>query len=335
MIILLSLFVIVFSLIYFLRFEKIQPDWMVFDITKNLLYYIPVISSLSVLWPVVFRTSRESGYGAGRSGLNFKVTVFLFLVAGGAFVLQEIAVPWMYGSIVYSEMMKSSGIKLKNPVKDATGENFNMAEFGMVNSMKVKNNIAFSTGSSYMYFERMYDGNGAYYVEGLRFIGLTPKKELDFVITADYAKIVSDLIYVVNPLYFDYSHGRNTPAKRTGGIKKIVLAYRPAGIFALSSDSIPETVSLIDVFLYSDFAFNSGINFFRLGNILFNRIAYYIILVLMLILTSTFGSAFKNMRLLRHEYLQTAAFYAASIFLVSVAYDALSEAVNMIYSLLV
>jgi hypothetical protein len=277
----------------------------------------------------------RSYYSSGSSErtLNFKITVFLLLVAAGTFILQEFALPSMYDNISYGEKLKMTGFKAAPG--DTTGENFSMSEFSQTGSMKSRNNIAFSTGNSYIYFEKMFDGRGSYYVEGFSFISYNSNKELDFVITSDNAKIVSDLIYMVNPVYFDYYRGAVYTVKRINGIKKIVLAYRPAGIFALSSDAVPDTVSLVNVFLYSDFAFNSGVNFYRLGNIVFDRVSYYIILFLMMILASTFGAAFRNMRLVSRDYLQTAAFYAVSFFIVALVYDSLSQAVNLIYSFLV
>lgn len=258
----------------------------------------------------------------------------MFLVILSAFLYREAAIPAMYDFISYNEMLKSRGIVLKTPVKDTTGDKFSISEFDNLGAMKVRSGIAFSTGTSYIYFNKMYDGNGAYYVEGFRFINYKEGKEPDFIISARYAKIFEDFIYVVNPYYYEFSGRAVKTAKQIRGIKIIVLPYRPSGIFALSAVDVPESISLIKVFYYNDYVFNSGLSSPALSNIIFNRLGYYIILVLMLIICSTFGSAFKNMRSLNREYLQTAAFYLISFFMVSLCYDTLAQVVNMIYYLI-
>ncbi len=331
----LAIFVIIFSFIYYFLIEKIQSVWLVFYISKSVLFYLPVLSSLSILWPLVFRDISEGSYRGKSSSLNYKVTVFIFLVICSAFLYQEAAVPAIYNSISFSKIMKSKGITPQKAVKFSEGDKFSMTEFNNLGALRMRSNIAFSAGTSYIYFGKMYDGNGPYFIEGFRFINYKPSNEPDYIITSEYAKIIDDLIYVVSPYYFEYSGQAVKNVKRIEGVKTIVLPYRPAGIFALSSENIPETVSLIDVLFYNDYSFNAGINFRSLGNIIFNRIGYYIILVLMLIISSTFGSAFKNMRMLKGEYLKTAAFYLISFFFVSLCYDTLAEAFAMIYSLLI
>ncbi|MGA2140922.1 MAG: hypothetical protein ABSG94_00735 [Brevinematales bacterium] len=327
----LAVFVLIFSFIYYYRIDKMLSLNLIFPVSKSFLFYLPVIASLSVLWPIVFRSPGETPEGSGRGGRggsNFNITVFMFLVLALAFALQEYLLPELYDSAGPGALLQ------KNAVKDSTGEKFTLNEFNSLGGLKMNSNIVFSAGSSYIYFAKMYESGSSYYVEGFRFINYKTSGDVDYIISAGYAKIVDDLIYIVSPAYFEYSGRAVKNARQIRGNKAIVLPYRAKGIFALSSDS-PESMSLIKVILYNDYAFSSGINFHSLGNVIFNRIGYYIILVLMLLISSTFGTAFKNMRILRMEYLQTAVFYIVSLALLSVFYDTFTGALNMIYFLFI
>ncbi len=332
---LLAVFVLVFSVIYYYRMDKTISSLLIITVSRTFLFYIPVIASLSILWPIVFRSAAENSYTGRESGSNFNITVFMFLVIGAVFLYQEAALPAIYDNISYSNNLRSKGITVKNTVRDTTGEKFTMAEFNALGEMNFRSNIAFSAGTSYIYFGKMYDGKGSYYIEEFRFINFKTSGEVDYIITSGYAKIVNDLIYIVNPVYFEYSGQIAKTEKKINGIKSIILPYRASGIFALSSENVPETVSLINILLYNDFALSSGINYRSLGNVIFNRIGYYLILVLMLLISSTFGTAFKNMRMLKREYLQTAVFYLASFLLVSLCYDTFNAVLNLIYCLLI
>ncbi len=333
--IVITLFITVLSLFYYLRFEKITSLWLFYSICNELIFTMPVSASLSILWPLVFRDRSEVNNPVSRSAVPFNATVFMFIIMALAFLFQEFGIPKIYNWISFHETLKSKGITNPVAVKDTTGEKFSLSEFNQVNYMPVKYNIAFTSGNSFIYFDKMYDGSGAYYVEGFRFFGFTGNKQLDYIITADYAKIVDDILYAVNPMFHQYSKGTPASSKRINGVKNIIMIYQPAGIYALSSESSSGPVSLIDVFLYNDYVFNSGINFFHIGNIIFNKIAYYIILIFMMVLSSTFGSAFKNQRLLHREYIQTASFYIISFFIITLCYDTLAAAVNMIYSMVI
>lgn len=324
----LAVFVLIFSFIYFYRLDKVLSLDLIFPVSKTFLFYLPVIASLSVLWPIVFRSPGEGPAGPGRGGSNFNITAFMFLILLSVFALQEYLLPALYDGTGPGALFR------KNAVKDTTGEKFSLNEFNSLDGLKTHSNIVFSAGSSYIYFAKMYESGSSYYVEGFRFINYKTSGDPDYIISAGYAKIVDDLIYIVSPAYFEYSGRAVKNVRQIRGNKAIVLPYRAKGIFALSSDS-PESMSLIKVMLYNDYAFGSGINFHSLGNVIFNRIGYYIILVLMLLISSTFGTAFKNMRVLRMEYFQTAVFYIVSLTLISIFYDTFTGALNMIYFLFI
>src|SRR5208283_4828735 len=147
---------------------------------------------------------------------------------------------------------------------------------------------AFSMGNSYVYFGKMFNGNGSYYIFNLRIVSYNPNMMLDNIISADRAKIYEDEILAVSPYYFTFSGNRYAGGRQLYGIKKIPLLYSADGIYNLSSESTGKVASLADVFLNSEYVFSSKINFFHLGNIIFNKISYYIILAFMMILASSF-----------------------------------------------
>jgi len=326
----LCIVVLLVVLIYHIRIERLPFHLAFYSACKDLLYVIPVNGAISVLWSLVFKSPIDIQFPVRDSTLNFKIVMFVFIMLFSTFMFQEWFIPKLYDFVKLTEVLKEKNLKGVR-IRDDSGADFKMSEFNRLVYMPVRRNIAFSTGNSYVYFEKMYDGNGAYYVEGFRFIAYTKGEEIDYIISSSYAKIVGYLLYAVNPIYYQYSNGQFSTAKKISGIKKIVLMYNPSGIYSLADEATGSIVSLIDVALNSDYVLNSRVSFYRVGNVVFNRIAYYLIIIFMMILSSAFGMAFRNRRLLQGDYIQTAAFYLLSLFMVVLYYDTLIAFLNFLY----
>jgi hypothetical protein len=333
--ILFSLIVIVFSGLYHVRIEKLSQIWLPYTIGIDLLFYLPLIAALSVLWPIVFRSKAEMQNPPSPATASFFMLLYIFVMIGAAILLQEVALPKFYENAVFQKQLKDQGLSLKRPYQDKTAEKFSMAEFDQVYRMPAKENIAFSMGNSYVHFEKMYNGGGSYYIKGAKIIAYNNKKQLDYIITAAYAKLLEGELYAVSPTYFEFRQGQLSQSKRIGGVKKIPIIYDSDGIYNLSSEGTSKMASLVDIFLYNTYVYSSKINFFHLGNIVFNKMAYYIVLAILLLIASSFGAGYKNKRPLNKEYLQAACFFVLSLFVMAFLYDSLIEAVNMIYGLVI
>lgn len=254
---------------------------------------------------------------------------------GGAIAFQELAVPRLYDSAGLQSNLKTEHLSAKIKIRDTSGSKFLISEFDNLKYMSVKKDIAFSMGTSYVYFQKMYNGNGCYYIEGFRLIAYTPKKQIDYIVTAEKAKLIDTDLYAVSPLYYNYSGGKFSNTRKISGIKMIPIVYDADGIFALSSEASSKIASLFEIFRYNDYVYSSKINFFHLGNIVYNKIAYYIALIFLLIITASFGVAFRNLRQLYRDYLQAACFYVLSAAAVALVYDTLASIINMIYGLII
>lgn len=331
--ILLSIFIIIISAVFHVKIEKMDGIWILYYTSLDLLNYIPVITGLCILWPLVFRSKSDIQNPVSNTTLGFFVIMFIFIIMGGVFAFQELAVPKLYEFISHQAMLKEKNLNMKVKFTDVTGVKFSMAEFNNLKYLPVKNDIAFSMGKSYAYFQKMYNGSGSYYIEGFRLIAYNSKNQLDYIVAAEYGKISEGDLYAVNPVYYEYRGGIFSKTQKITGIKKIPIVYDANGIYALSSESTAKIAGLIDIFMYNDYVYDSKINFFHLGNIVFNKIAYYISLIFVLIICASFGAAFQNLRPLYREYFQTACFYVLSALSVALLYDTLVAVVNMIYGM--
>lgn len=333
--IVLSLFVIGMSLGMHVIVEKKDVVWLLYSVALDYLYYIPIIASLSILWPLVIKSRKEAESGVTPAATGFFIIVYIFGVMAGCLAFQEVAVPGLYEMAKYQSNMKQARIRLPKQMSDRTGKKFDVSEFYNLNALPSKGNVAFAMGNSYVYFQRMYKKGGSYYVTGFRMIGYREGgKAIEEVLASTYAKIVDDEVILVNPVVQKFSGGKLVSSSRPG--KKVVtLIYDAAGIYNLSSDSTSKASSLIDIFRYNNYVLSSKVNFFHVGNMVFNKIAYYISVILILILVSSFGSAFRSQRPLTRDYFQTICFYAVSFAGVAVVYDILIAIVNTVYGLVI
>lgn len=323
-----------FSLIYHLRIEKLDGLWLIISVAQDLVIYLPPAAALSFLWGLVFRGKNES-QPPSQAVTTFFAILYILVMISATFAFQEVLVPRLYDMASYRSMLERNKLDTKVTISDTTGAKFTMKEFANLKYMDSRENIAFYMGMNLVYFEKMYNGNGSYYVKGMRFIAFTTNGRLDYILTSENAKIADNNILSVSPVYYGY--GRNgdiVQVKRTDGIKKIPLEYDPDALFRLTTDYKVRTASLLDVFLYSDYIFGSRLDYYRIGNLVFNKLSYYIILILLLVLAVSFGSVYRNQRPVNKDFAQAAAFYLASFFLTVLAYDILVAFSNMIYGVL-
>jgi hypothetical protein len=318
-----TILILIISAVYHLRFEKIDRLWVLYTISLDVLFVLPLNAAISIMWPLIFRTKKDMQ--TGNAGLSFFIMVYIFVVLGSAVALQELGIPKLYDIATHQTQLRQMGLRSRH-IGDRTGAKFSMNEFNMVRYMPYKSNVAFAMGNGVVYFQRMYNGGGAYYIEGFRYIAYNKYNQLDYILTCGYAKLVGTELYAVNPYY---------NGKEVKGVRRVPIVYSADGIYALSSEATTKIASLIDVFQYNDYVFGSRINFFHLGNIVFNKLAYYIALAFILIIASSIGFAYRNQKPVNKEYFQAASFYALSFAVLAILYDTLVALTNMIYTMVI
>jgi hypothetical protein len=318
-VILLSVFVLAVSAVNHALFEKLQLVWLFYQMAVDYLYYIPIIAGLSILWPLVIKGRSEIEASITPAATGFFIIVYIFAVIAGCVAFQEIAVPALYENAKFQTGLKAMNIRAGKPVGEKSGKYFNYSEFDKLGGLPYKNNIAFAMNDSFVYIKRMVKSGGNYYVFGFKMITYQKGgKAVKSAFSRDRAKIVNDEVL------FSNAKGDSVP-----------LIYDANGIYNLSKDSSYKESSLIDIFRYNNYVTDSKINFYHVGNMVFNKIAYYITVILILIILSSFGSAFRSQRSLFRDYIQTVCFYVISFAGVALMYDILISIVNMVFGLVV
>ena len=329
------MFVIVISLIYHLKVDKISQLWLLYTVAQDILQYIPLTAGLGIFWGLVIRSRDEAQNPIPISVTSINIIFYIIIMMAGSILFQELLIPKIYNMANYQMILKDNKLMDQKKIKDITGSKFTITEFNNLKYMDVKNNIAFFVGNSIIYFEKMYNGNGSYYINGFRFIAYNKKNQLDFILTSKYAKIVDNELYSVNPTFFGYTNGKLDLIKIVNSNKKIPIGYQADALYNLTSDYRIKVVSLIDIFMYNDYIYNSSINLYRLGNIVFNKLSFYITLIILLIISSITGMKFRNQRLVNKDYFLIICFYIVSTLSMFICYDILISIANMVYGMVV
>jgi hypothetical protein len=332
----LLLFVILISVFCHFRIDGQKGLWLLYSISQDLLLYLPLTAALGILWGLVVRDKSEAQLPVPVSVTTLFVILYILVMIASAFLFQELLIPKIYEQASYRDMLQDRKIEVKDKIKDTTGEKFKMSEFDKLPMMEARQNIAFMIGSSLVYFEKMYDGNGAYYIEGFRFIAYNTNQKLDYILTSRRAKWTEGEILTIDPVYTGYTSGNQiSQVKTIQGIKKVPVSYSADAAFHLSSDHRVRHASLVRIFMHNDYIYGSNLNLYRIGNIVFNKIAYYIILIVLLVTASAVGMRWRNQRLVGKDFFPLVCFYVVTFLSMVLFCDILYSLANMVYGLVV
>lgn len=331
----LLVFILLISTIYHVKVDQLKELWLAYSITQDLLLYMPLMAALGILWGLVIRDKTEAQMPIPSSVTTLFVIVYILVMSGGAFLFQELLVPKIYDMASYRDMLRDRKITLKDKIQDTTGAKFKLSEFDSLPKLETRQNLAFMIGGSLVYFEKMYDGKGAYYIEGFRFIAYNTNKKLDYILTSRRAKWTEGQIYAIDPVYTGYSGGSISTVKNIQGVKKVPVSYSPDAVFHLPSDHRVRHASLVRIFMHNDYIYGSNLNLYRIGNIVFNKIAWYIILIVLLVTASAVGMRWRNQRLVGKDYFPLVSFYAVTFLSMVIFCDILFSLANMVYGLVV
>lgn len=332
--IILFVFAFVTILIYNLKVVKIEKVWLIFVCLKEMLLYLPLIATLSILWSLVFKSKNE----VGRNPKDKFFLSFIFYVIFSfafAFAMNEYVISKLEEKTYYQVKSKKSLLKLKT-MQDITKEKFTTKEFKNLKYYPYKKNVAFAMGRAIVNMRRLYNMDNIYYITGLKVIGYTKKNQIDYIVTAKLAKIVGSQIYAYKPIFNQYKNGKLSKVKYIKGKRGIPLTYNIKAIYGLTPNRRLKELSLLNIFLYNEYIYGSKINFQRLGNVVYNKVSYYIILIFMMIVSASVGWSMRNQRLTGTKDIFTmVSFYVVSFGLTVLVYDMLIRMMNTIYGLIV
>lgn len=339
--ILLFVFVFIGSGVYEFKFAATEKPWLLYESLSNVLSYLPVLAALSILWALVFK-DKEEEQGFGQSGSQVKgsslmmsfllFTLFNFVFA---FLISELALPKLYEYSQIKSVLAEEELKSLPELTGAESDEIFVSDFTKLKNYPHKDDVSFARGTVIFYFESFYKAGSDYYIKGLTVYGYT-NSVLDYIITADYARVEDDVILAKDAVFLDYLSGKfNKKTTYSGQTKEVPIVFDTSAVYSLSCVEEVRDISLIDVFWHNDFIYFSKVNHFRLGNLVYTKIAYYIILILMIMISVSVGQSSENLRVVTKEIFQTVSFYIASVIITCAAYDLLVEFANMLYSLVV
>jgi len=318
-------------IIILLNFKQ-EKDLFVLSmkVIENYLSYIPVVAAISLLWGLILKTKDFQNSVTG-VGLGFSIIMFIFIILGIEFFLQDIVLQKL--SLRQTNFIKFDFLKKENTKKTVPNTTLTQKEINSFKKLPKKENIAFMMGDVFAYFKKIYKGE-YYYLEDITFIGYSKKGSVDYIVSAQYAKIVDNYIYPIGTTFVDFSKtSRNVFEVHPS--KKIYLTYDPEAIYLFASDEEIDKISLIDVFRFSDFLFSSKIHYLRLGNIIYNHLVYYIITFFLIFVSSIIGTKYPLNRPISKEYFEWGCFIIVSATAIIVSYDILVALARMLYELLI
>ncbi len=332
--IILLIFTLLISFIYLMKVTHTDKLWISYHLLQTLANYLPLIAALSILWSLVFKNKNE--VAKPKSGVMLSFLFYTIFTVAAGIGLNEFALPTIYEHNQQTIRMDKLNIDTLPGLVDLGGTNFNASVMDKARKFLYKDNIAFAMGTVMVSMDKLYNARGNFYVEDLKVVAYTTNGSLDYVITAKYAKEVGGQLIALNPIYYEYTGNTLVSKKYITGRRAIPLLYNIRAIYELSSFREMRDVNLLNVMLYNDFVFHSRLNLFRLGNIVYNKVGYYVILVFLLILASSLGWNMQNVRAVtQKDVFQIISFYLISFFLAFGAFDLFVKLINMVYTLMI
>lgn len=332
--VILLVFCAVLGSIYLIKVTHVDQMWLPYHLLSTVATYLPLISALSILWSLVFKDKNE--VAKPKSGLMLSFLFYTIFTAAAGVGLNEFALPAVYDHNQQTLRLEKLGVDKLPVLLDTSGTNFTASEMDKAKYYLYKDHIAFAMGTVMVSMGKLYNAGGTFYVDDLKIVAYTTNGNLDYVITSRYAKEADGKLVALNPIYYDYSGGSLVSKKQITGRRAIPLLYNIHAIYDISSFSEMKDVNMISVMMYNDFVYHSKLNLFRLGNIVYNKVAYYVILIFLMIIASSLGWSMQSVRAItKRDVFQVISFYIVTFFLAFGAFDLLVKCANMIYALMV
>jgi len=317
------------ALFFYIQFSK-YPLLDALIASLRLIYtYLPILAGLALLWGLVFQ-----GGGISQNAAIGPVIVYIFIMMGTAIALQEIALPTLT-EVKQQTLILQAKKATRMPSFTANPTNISMAEFSSVSWFVSKDNLVFAQKNTFLSFEKLYKApRGIYYGINFKIVSFDDKGRLEYVFIAPYVKAHGTDLLTLSARAYEYKNG-DLSSQKGYTVKKITLPYPIDAVYSLRSHGNLEDMSLIHVLQYNDYVYGSRINFYHLGILIFFKISYYTMMILIIILCAGFGLSFQNQRLVGKDIVPALSFLLVSSAVTIMVYDILLAAVNMIYGLII
>ncbi len=321
------------AVLYHWKVTQVEASWLFFESLSTILTYLPLVASISILWSLVFKGKNEMS--GNDSGFVLQFLFFILFNLTFAIIINEVALPSMEQNIIQTRIYKKMGLKSKPKLKEIQEGKIRMSELNNLQYFPYKENVAFKMGKAVVSMERVYKADAIYYIKNMKIFGYDKNDNLYYIITTPFAKEVGGEILTLNAKYWNVKSGNISLQKTVNGQKVIPLVYNINAIYQLSPGNKARTTSLVNIVRYQDFIFNSGINFHYLSALVYNKISYYMILIILMIIAASMGKTLKNERTTTGKDIVRIIFsYSVSLVLMVLAYDMLIRFSNMIQGLI-
>lgn len=331
----LYLFLLVLALgisgfLYYFHFGKLSSLDALLRAIRLVYTYLPILASLSLLWGLVFQNKG----GLTQANAIAPVILYILIIMGISITLQEIVVPSLTEVKQQSLILQTKKAK-GFPKFTINPTNINASEFANLSWFVSKDNLAFAQQNTFLYFEKLYKAPGhIFYGNNFKIIAFDPQGRLEYIFIAPQVKAHETDLLALSARAYEYKNG-NLISQKGYTVKKITLPYPIAAVYSLRAHGNLEDVSLMNVLRYNDYIYGSKINFYHIGILMFFKISYYTMTIIIIILCAGFGLAFQNQRLIGKDIIPALSFLIVSTAVVIMVYDILLGAVNMIYGLII
>ncbi|NPV38907.1 hypothetical protein BREVNS_0773 [Brevinematales bacterium NS] len=314
---------------YFLQFAKMASLDALIASLRLVYTYLPILAGLALLWGLVFQ-----GGGVSQSTAIGPVILYIFIIMGGAIALQEIAIPALTEMKQQSLILQTKKAK-GMPKFTVNPTNVSASEFTSLSWFVSKENLAFAQKNTFLSFEKLYKGpQGVYYGINFKIVSFDDQGRLDYVFISPQVKAYETDLFALSARAYEYKNG-NLVSQKGYTVKKLTLPYPAGAIYSLRAHGNLEDISLIDVLRYNDYVYGSRLNFYHVGILIFFKISYYTMLIVIIILCAGFGLTFQNQRLVGKDIVPALSFLLVSTAVTIMVYDILLAAVNMVYGLII
>lgn len=314
---------------YFLQFAKMASLDALIASLRLVYTYLPILAGLALLWGLVFQ-----GGGLSQSTAIGPVILYIFIIMGGAIALQEIAIPSLTEMKQQSLILQAKKAK-GMPKFTVNPTNVSASEFSSLSWFVSKENLAFAQKNTFLSFEKLYKGpQGIYYGINFKIVSFDDQGRLDYVFISPQVKAYETDLFALSARAYEYKNG-NLVSQKGYTVKKLTLPYPAGAIYSLRAHGNLEDISLIDVLRYNDYVYGSRLNFYHVGILIFFKISYYTMLIVIIILCAGFGLTFQNQRLVGKDIVPALSFLLVSTAVTIMVYDILLAAVNMVYGLII
>ena len=319
------------TLFYLLKITGTGKIWLIYQTLVIVFRFLPVIAALSVLWALLYKSPNEF-----QSEKSFALPFIFFTIfnISLAFLANEFLLPWLHDSIVQNQILVRRHMKVRPHLKDIDPGKIRIAEFKSLKYFPYHKNVGFAMGRGFVRFGRLYKADRVFYVKGFTLIAYNSAHRIDFSVSAPYGKISGNQILTLGARFIEYKNGRVYKIRQYKKQHQYPLLYSADGIYSLDPNAPEEEISLWKVLRYRNYLLHSKISFYHYSAVIYNKIAYYSIFLILLIFASAMGQSLKNRRSTTiKDFIQLAASYIISFIIIVLVYDTLIAATNMIFIL--